>query len=100
MSKDKRININKEDISKEIYLNFGIPSFYAKKILNDVIKLLIQGLRRDKKLKINGFGSFKIIKKKKRIGRNPKTRELHEISERNTVSFKPANILKNKINNE
>ena len=43
-------------------------------------------------------GTFDVIIKKARIGRNPKTKEVAEISQRKIIKFKPSLILKNKIN--
>ena len=49
---------------------------------------------------LKGLGSFKIIHKKERLGRNPKTKEKFSISARNTISFttskKLSEILKNR----
>ncbi len=52
-----------------------------------------------KKIKISSFGTFEVIGKKERIGRNPKTKVEAKISARNIVKFKPSYIIKNKINN-
>ena len=43
---------------------------------------------------------FKILNKKERIGRNPKTKEVKIISSRKVVLFKPSKELKNYINND
>ena len=40
-----------------------------------------------------------VIKKRERIGRNPKTKEEAKISSRKIIKFKPSTIFKNKINN-
>ena len=61
---NKRNNLKKKDISKNIYLKFGITTSYAEKILDDTIEIFIQNLKDGKPLKIKNFGSFKILKKK------------------------------------
>ena len=50
-----------------------------------------------KKVNIKNFGSFKIIFKDKREGRNPKTKEKFTISSRNVIKFVSSDILKQKI---
>ena len=55
---------------------------------------------KNKKVKISNFGTFEIRHKKKRIGRNPKTKEEKIISERNVVLFKPSKDFKNFINSD
>ena len=94
----KRHNITKNTVLKEIYYNLGIPSVFSEKIFNSVIEILIEGLNRDYKVKISRFGTFKVLKKKSRIGRNPKTGQEHQIEARKTVKFYPSLEIKKKIN--
>ena len=49
-------------------------------------------------IKISKLASFKVISKKERIGRNPKTGKDAIISERKVVSCKFSKNFKNKIN--
>ena len=86
----KRQNISKNDVSKEIYASLGIPISYTNKLFDFIIDAIVLGLIKDDKVKISGFGTFKILHKKKRIGRNPKTKIEYEIKERKTVSFYPS----------
>ena len=64
MEKNKRENLKKKDISKNIYLKSGIPISYASKFLDDTINILISELKNNGTLKINKFGSFKVRFKK------------------------------------
>ena len=98
MEKNKRDNLKKKDISRNIYLKSGVPLSYASKFLEDTIYILIAGLKKEGVLKINKFGSFNVIFKKKRTGRNPKNNKQYEINERKTVSFKVSSSFKKKIN--
>jgi integration host factor subunit alpha len=96
--KNKPENLKKIDIIKNISSNIGISSLYSAKILNDIINILISNLVFKKKIKFKNFGIFKLQPKKKRIGRNPKNNEMHEVSERVVVTFKASDHLKKKIN--
>ena len=98
MAKTDYKNLTKKDICKSIYLKYGIPKLLASKILDELLELVIQQLKEEKSIKIKNFGSFYLKKKQKRIGRNPKTKELYEILERNIVSFKTALKMKEKLN--
>jgi len=89
----------KKNIIKSIFLNIGISSLYASKIVNDLISILISNLSLNKNLKIKNFGTFKLQKKNKRMGRNPKSKKSYEITERKIVSFNTAENLMKKINN-
>tara|TARA_Y100000590_G_scaffold234466_1_gene264040 strand:+ start:10617 stop:10913 length:297 start_codon:yes stop_codon:yes gene_type:complete len=94
----KRDNLSKNYLLKKIYYRLGIPHSFSKKILNYFLDIIVIGLIRDDKVKITGFGTFKILKKKSRIGRNPKTKIEYEIKSRKVVSFLPSKTVKNKIN--
>ena len=47
---------------------------------------MIEIINKDK-LSLKNFGSFKILNKKPRLGRNPKTKETFIISARKTLTF-------------
>jgi integration host factor subunit alpha len=47
--------------------------------------------------KLSSFGSFMVLKKGRRIGRNPKTGTEVPISSRRVMVFKPSAILKQRL---
>ncbi len=86
----------KIDIVKEISNSTGLPKNLIKKIVNDYLIVLSHKIKKDRDFVIKNFGSFKIIDKKERIGRNPKTKEEFVITARKTISFIASkNLLKN-----
>ena len=94
----KRHNISKNDVLKKIYSNLGIPVVFSGKILELILQTITEGLNKNNKVKISGFGTFKIRKKKSRIGRNPMTKKEYQIKSRNTVTFHPSTEIKSRIN--
>ena len=94
----KRQNITKKDLENKIRFNLGIPNSLSEKILNSFFEIIVEGLLRDGEVKISNFGKFKILDKKARIGRNPKTKQEFNISKRKVVSFYPSLSTKRKIN--
>jgi len=54
-------------------------------------------LKKRDKIFISGFGTFSIVKRKARKGRNPKTGEAVEISTKFTPKFKPARGFKEAV---
>tara|TARA_Y100000590_G_scaffold387196_1_gene460562 strand:- start:139 stop:432 length:294 start_codon:yes stop_codon:yes gene_type:complete len=94
-----RINLTKKDIIKSIYLQIGLSKKIIDLFLEDIIKILTNSIKENKKVKISKFGTFIVRNKKKRIGRNPKTNEESNVSERNVLLFKPSKELKKYINN-
>ena len=94
-----RINLTKKDIVKSIYMQIGYSKKILDIVLNDILNLIIDNLKKKKKVKISNFGTFEVRHKKKRLGRNPKTKEAKLISERYVVSFKASKDFKKFINN-
>ena len=94
-----RINLTKQEIVNSIYMQIGYSKKIAENLLEDFFEIIFQNLKENKKVKIAKFGTFEVRFKKKRIGRNPKTKENKIISERQVILFKPSKELKKKINN-
>ena len=94
----KKKNITKNDIGKNISKTIGIPFIFSKKITNNIILCIIDVILLKKEVNIKSLGSFRIIKKNQRIGRNPKTKKEYLIPAQNSISFKISNLLKNKLN--
>jgi len=93
-------NFNKKKIISKIYKNLGFSKNYSSKILDDFFEIFTSELIKSESVKISSFGTFKVNKKKERIGRNPKTKVETIISSRKIIKFKPSLELKNKINNK
>ena len=89
----------KTTISQEVAEILDIPVRKATTIVERVLHEVKQGLIKDGKVILRGFGSFQVIDKKERLGRNPKTGEDAVISARRVPSFKASKLLKVKVNN-
>ena len=92
-------NFTRKDLSYKIYQNLGFSKSYSSTVIDNFFETFIQELLRSNKIKISSFGTFKVINKKKRIGRNPKTKEETIIVPRKVVKFTPSLLLKQKLNN-
>ena len=98
MLKIKETHLTKKDISKKINSKVGISALYAGQLTNDLISIL-KNLIKIKESNIKNFGTFKIINKNERIGRNPKNRKTYKIAARKSLSFSISKNFNNKINN-
>ncbi len=90
-------NITKIEITKILSQRTGLSSLYSKKILNDLIQIIIKQVK-DNNLILKNIGTFKIINKNERIGRNPKTKEQFLIKKRKSISFISSKNLEKIIN--
>tara|TARA_B100000029_G_scaffold166032_1_gene162268 strand:+ start:9626 stop:9919 length:294 start_codon:yes stop_codon:yes gene_type:complete len=93
-------NITRSDLSEKIYKKIGFSKKFSSEFIDSFFEFLITELIISKKIKISSFGTFEVVKKKERIGRNPKTKIEAIISSRKIVKFKPSLIFKKKINNK
>ena len=78
--------------------NIGLSKRECQVFFEVFIDIISDELIRKKDVKIVNFGIFKVMKKKSRVGRNPKTKVEVMISERNVVKFRPSNFLLSFIN--
>ena len=91
-------NITRDEIADFINQEFGLTKVDCNGIVNDIIEEIILGLNKHKIVKIHNFGTFKLKRKKARIGRNPKTKEDVMIAPRNVISFIPSRHILKKLN--
>ena len=90
-------NLTKEDICIFLSRKKGYSALYSKKIINNLIEILIDEIK-ENSFNLKNIGTFKILNKKERIGRNPRTKEIYKIKARKTLAFKPSTNLSRKIN--
>lgn len=69
----------------------------SERAVTTVIESIKAGLRKNKTVQLIGFGTFKVVERKARMGVNPKTRERMKIKKSKTVKFSVGKELKSKI---
>ena len=90
-------NFKKKDLIKHVSLNTGFSFNFSKKLVEDLIEIISENIKKDN-FNLKNIGSFKILHKKERLGRNPKTNQKFTITARKSVSFKISKKINNKIN--
>ena len=70
----------------------------VEKILEIIFLEITNALCNGENVEIRGFGTYKIIKRKARIGRNPKNSESVQIPEKNVIKWKMSKIFFNRLN--
>lgn len=81
----------------QIATDFNITKKLAKEVVDATLLSLAQEIVETGELKITGFGSFKVMGKPARNGRNPKTGEALKIAAHKTLKFKISKNLKQAI---
>ena len=95
-----RKNFTRNKLAERINLKLGYSKEEAKEFIEFFLNCIKTNINTRESIKISKLASFKVINKKERIGRNPKTGQEAIISERKVVSCKFSKNLKNKINND
>ena len=81
-----KVNLSKIDISRNLSNKKGLSLLASKKLITDLIKIFCINIKNNN-LNLINIGSFRLIDKKERLGRNPKTKEQFIICSRKSVSF-------------
>mgnify|MGYP003481656694 CR=1 FL=1 len=92
--------MTKADLVEEVIRVSDLSKKQAEIIVNTVFAEIVEALRRDDKIELRGFGSFRIRNRGARIGRNPKTGEKVEVPPKRIPYFKPGKELKEQLNRQ
>lgn len=88
--------MNKSDLIDEVgkYLRNKND---AHAVVDRILSAIVSGLKEEEKVMLSGFGTFRIVKKKARRGRNPRTGENIHIKESEVPRFIPSQIFKDAV---
>ena len=91
--------ITRLDLVNHLNEKLGLNKVESKELVEAFFNEIKKSLINNEEVKISGFGNFKILNKKERPGRNPKTGEPAIISARRVVTFKAGQKLRKKMSN-
>jgi DNA-binding protein HU-beta len=90
--------MNKVELTEKMAKDAKITKAAAGRALDSFINGVTKGLKkRNSKVTLVGFGTFRNVYRKTRMGRNPQTGEKIKIKGRNTVTFKAGKTLREKV---
>ena len=95
-----RVNLTKKDLINSIYMQVGFSKSISENLIDDFLSTILDNLKKEKSLKLSKFGTFNIRAKKRRIGRNPKTKVQKTISDRDVALFKASKEFKDLVNSK
>lgn len=90
--------MTKADLVEAVHTKVGFSKKESADIVEMVFDTMKETLEHGEKIKISGFGNFEVRDKRARVGRNPQTGEVIEISARRVLTFKPSQVLKAALN--
>ena len=91
--------MNKAELVCSVQKNLGkdVSKAASEKAVNAVIESIAATLRKGKNVQLIGFGTFKVVNRKARMGVNPKTGEALKIKASKSVKFGVGKELKSKL---
>ncbi len=89
--------VTRADLIGKITQNNNFTRQQAAEILKKTLEEIEGALVNGDHVKISSFGTFSILKKKERIGRNPRTGKDAKISPRQVISFRASPIFKQSV---
>ena len=90
MTKSKLINLLAARFSQLVHKD-------AEVSVKAILDAMSNSLKNNNRIEIRGFGSFSLNYRPARIGRNPKTGEKVNISEKNVPHFKAGKELRKRV---
>jgi DNA-binding protein HU-beta len=90
--------MNKAEFVKALKERVGLATLaQAEAAFESVFDLISEAIRKDGGMQITGFGSFKLVQRKARKGRNPRTGKELKIPASKTVKFTVGKALKDSL---
>ncbi len=87
--------MNKSELIEAVSANLeGGTKKEAEAAVTAVLKSIADGIKKDGKVQVIGFGTFEVRERPARDGRNPKTGEPLKIKASKNVGFKASSNLK------
>lgn len=90
--------MNKNDLICAVADSSGLPKGDAVRAVEAVFECISQALRQGEEVRLVGFGSFSVAKRKASTGRNPRTGEAMQIKASSQPKFKAGKSLKDLVN--
>lgn len=90
--------MNKNELIGTLSQNTGLSRSEAASAVEGVFQIIQDTLARGEDVRIVGFGTFSMARRKATTGRNPQTGEPMTIKESNQPRFKAGKVFKDALN--
>ena len=89
--------LTRMELSEAVFRTVGLSRNESADLVESVLNHLSDALVAGETVKISSFGTFSVRSKSARVGRNPKTGEEVPIEPRRVLTFRPSNIMKERV---
>ena len=89
--------MNKTELVEVVSSKAEITKAEAGRVVSAVLDAVNEGLKKDGKVVLPGFGTFEVRSRTARVGRNPRTGEKIKIKASKVPAFKPGKGMKDNL---
>ena len=89
--------MNKAELVEEVANQRGLTKKMSREAIDAMTSVITDALARGEKVSLVGFGTFQVMERKARRGRNPQTGQTLQIAAKKVAKFKPGKGLRDKI---
>ncbi|MFL2806805.1 MAG: integration host factor subunit beta [Paracoccaceae bacterium] len=90
--------IKSELVQKIAEKNSHLSHREVERLVSAIFDEIVDALSAGGRVELRGFGAFSVKSRPERVGRNPRTGQKVEISEKNVPYFKTGKLLKERLN--
>jgi DNA-binding protein HU-beta len=90
--------MNKQELIAAVAEKTGVPRADASRTIETMLEIVTEQLQKGAEVRLVGFGSFSVSRRKASTGRNPRTGEPMNIKSTAQPKFRPGKVLKDAVN--
>jgi len=89
--------MNKAELVEQVANQTGLTKKISREAVDAITSVINDVLVREEKVTLVGFGTFEVVERKARRGRNPQTGQTIQIPAKRVPKFKPGKGLRERV---
>ena len=89
--------MNKAELVKEVTSQTGLTKKASGEAIDAMTSVITDALARGEKVTLVGFGTFRVVERRARRGRNPQTGQTIQIPAKKVAKFRPGKGLRENV---
>jgi len=89
--------MNKAELVEKVTSQTGLTKKTSREAVDAITSVITDALAREEKVTLVGFGTFRVMKRKTRTGRNPQIGQTIQIPAKKVPRFRPGKGLREKV---
>ena len=90
--------MTKAELVEKVFEKIGLTKKQTELVVNTILDSITNALANGHKVELRGFGSFRVRRRKPRVGRNPKSGAKVEVPAKQVPFFKTGKELREMVN--